>query len=113
VTAAELITRRRKQLLVHRFCYYVRAESLIDDLTYDIWERELRQAVEENKELAATLPYADDCPLTCVGSSNLSDYPRELQHVADSLLCFVQKYGGNIPASIIGDCDEVQPLRLF
>lgn len=82
---AAQILRRRKQCLVHRYLYYVRAEPQIDDFTYDMWERELRALVTTNPAIAEAVEYADDCPTKTVGSSNLSDYPRELQMVGESL----------------------------
>ena len=92
MSAAEQIVRRRKQLIVHRYLYYVRSASLIDDFTYDMWERDLRLLVADNAELAARLPYDEECPTKGVGSSNLWDYPRELQILADSLLDFVARH---------------------
>lgn len=83
---AATILRRRKQCLVHRFIYYVRSESMIDDRTYDFWQKELDTLVHQYPDIAATVAYADDCPSRKVGSSNLWDYPRELQHAGDSLL---------------------------
>lgn len=84
-TTRELIGRRRGQILVHRFLYYVLNVSLISDFEYDIWERELQALVEENPDIAATARYAEECPVGKVGSSNLDDYPRNLQCVAMSL----------------------------
>lgn len=84
-TIRELIGRRRGQILVHRFLYYVLNTSLISDFEYDIWERELQTLVEENPDIAATARYAEECPVGKVGSSALEDYPRNLQCVAYSL----------------------------
>lgn len=86
------IERRRKQLLVHRFVYYVRGESLITDFQYDMWERELRELVTKYPEVATRALYDDDCPTKVVGSSNLWDYPRELQYVGDSLIAFTERW---------------------
>lgn len=108
---AEQIVRRRKQLLVHRYCYYVRSESLIDDLQYDIMERELRLLVEQDAELADTLPYADDCPTKTVGSSNLWDYPRELQHIGDSLIAWVKEHPAGYTPPV--EEEESQSLTFF
>ena len=90
--AAKQITKRRTQLLIHRYLYYVRCESLIDDFTYDMMERELKALVAENAQLAETLKYADDCPTKTVGTSNIWDYPKELQHLGDSLLAFNERW---------------------
>lgn len=85
---AAQILRRRKQCLVHRYLYYVKASPMIDDATYDAWERELKALVTEYPDVAANVRYADDCPTQHVGSSNLWDYPRELQLIGDSLLVY-------------------------
>lgn len=86
VEVAKQIAKRRRQCLVHRYIYYVRGENLIDDPTYDLWERELRALVTAHPDIAAATVYDDDCPSRHVGSSNLWDYPREIQHLGDSLL---------------------------
>lgn len=86
------IERRRKQLLVHRYIYYVLGESLITDFQYDTWERELRELVTLHPEIATQAVYDDDCPTKVVGSSNLWDYPRELQYLGDSLIAFTERW---------------------
>lgn len=101
------IVKRRTQLLVHRYIYYVLSESLIDDLTYDTWERELRSLVQANPAIAESAKYAEDCPTKCVGSSNLWDYPREVQHLGNSLVAFNQKFPfGYIPEPESVEDDE-------
>lgn len=85
---AALILRRRKQCLIHRYLYYVNSESLISDAEYDRLERELRQLVSEYPAIAATVAFDEDCPSRTVGSSNIWDYPRELQYVAESLAVY-------------------------
>jgi NAD-dependent DNA ligase len=82
---AELILRRRKQCLVHRYLYYYRNDPQVSDQQYDAFERELKQLVAQYPDIAAQVEYDDMCPSRCVGSSNLWDYPRELQMVAESL----------------------------
>lgn len=109
----ELIVRRRRQLLVHRYCYYVRSESLIDDLQYDILERELRQLVEQNVALADTLQYADDCPIKTVGSSNLWDYPRELQYIGDALIDWVRVHPDGKPTLEYDESEEAEQPSIF
>ena len=85
VIAAKLF-RLRKQCLVHRFLYYVLCSPLIDDPAYDLLERELVAMCQQYPEIAAATPLADDCPTKRVGSSNMEDYPKELQCVAYSLI---------------------------
>lgn len=84
----ELIGRRRRQCLVHRYLYYVKSESLITDSRYDELESELRELVAFYPDLADAAPLADECPSKTVGSSNLWDYPRGIQMVAESLLTY-------------------------
>jgi hypothetical protein len=90
--AARQIVKRRTQLLIHRYLYYVRCEPLIDDFTYDMMERELKALVVENPEIAAAVRYAADCPTQTVGTSNLWGYPREVQYLGDSLLAFNERW---------------------
>ena len=51
---AELIKRRRFQVLIHSCIYYRLAENIIDDFKFDGWSRELvklqEQYPEESKE---------------------------------------------------------------
>lgn len=82
------IVRLRKICLVHRYIYYVAGQSLVDDPTYDGWERELRRLVEQYPDIAAKADYDEDCPSRSVGSSLCAGYPRELQMVAESLLIY-------------------------
>ena len=83
-----LISRRRAQVLVHRYLYYVLNQSLINDFDYDMLERELAELVAAYPDIAATARYAEDCPVGKVGSSRIEDYPRYLQCVAHSLLSY-------------------------
>ena len=100
------IAKRRRQIIVHRYIYYVLSTSLITDLQYDMWDRELTSLVAQYPEAAATAAYADDCPSKCVGSSNLWDYPRELQYLGDSLVAFNERWPfGYIPE----EDDTAQP----
>lgn len=83
-----LLRKRRRQCLVHRYIYYVRGETLIEDATYDIWERELRALVTAHPDIAARVEFDEDCPSRSVGSSNIWDYPKEIQHLGESLLVY-------------------------
>ncbi len=110
-TAAQ-ICRRRKQCIVHRYLYYVLTETLIDDFMYDMLERDLRVLVEENPELAESLPYAEDCPTKHPGSSNLWDYPRELQYLAESLLKWTKEHPAGKPSPDLLNVEEPAPLDM-
>jgi NAD-dependent DNA ligase len=73
---------------VHRYLYYVRGQAIIADTRYDEFESELRELVTFYPALADAAPYSDECPSKTVGSSMCGDYPRGLQHVAESLLVY-------------------------
>lgn len=47
---AELIRRRRAQMLVHSYIYYWMHSSIIDDHTFDRWGRELADLQEKHPE---------------------------------------------------------------
>lgn len=48
---AELIKRRRLQILVHSCLYYELDANLIDDYTFDKWSRELVQLLKDHPGL--------------------------------------------------------------
>lgn len=54
----ELITRRRRQILVHSVIYYKLNETLISDSQWASWALELEQLQAQYPELAAACPYA-------------------------------------------------------
>jgi hypothetical protein len=83
---AQQIKKRRRQCLIHRFLYYVKAEPLISDAQYDVMERELKALVAAHPEIERDVEYTAMCPSRVVGSSNLDDYPREIEQIAESLL---------------------------
>jgi NAD-dependent DNA ligase len=54
-----LITRRRRQILVHSFLYYRMNTSIISDGQYDTWARELMQLQRDYPEIASECPEAE------------------------------------------------------
>lgn len=84
-----LISKRRKQCLIFRYCYYVLAAPLITDLAYDNMEADLKRLVTLHPALASKAKFDFDCPTKSVGSSNADDYLREIEDLALSLA----KYG--------------------
>ena len=56
---AELINRRRRQVLVHSCIYYRFNESLITDHTFDAWARELTELQRQWPEVAGGCVYAE------------------------------------------------------
>lgn len=57
---AEMISRRRRQILVHSSIYYRHNTNIISDLTFDKWGRELVELQEEYPEIAKECVYAED-----------------------------------------------------
>lgn len=54
---AELIHRRRRQILVHSILYYRLGASTLDDSTFDVWARELARLQKENPEISESVEY--------------------------------------------------------
>lgn len=57
---AELINRRRRQILVHSVIYYRMNNNLVSDHQWADWARELCELQEKYPEIAAECVYADD-----------------------------------------------------
>ena len=55
----ELISRRRRQILVHSVLYYKMNESLISDSQWSKWAVELEELQEKYPEIADKCCYAD------------------------------------------------------
>lgn len=56
---AELILRRRMQMLVHSYLYYDRDTNLISDKEFDTWGRELVKLQTDYPEIAKQVDYAE------------------------------------------------------
>ena len=57
---AELLNRRRRQILVHSIIYYKMNDNLISDSTWSAWATELEELQAEYPEIAAKEPYAKE-----------------------------------------------------
>lgn len=57
---AELISRRRRQILVHSYLYYELNTNIIDDGTWSQWAKELSDLQNAYPEIAKTLPLHDE-----------------------------------------------------
>ena len=57
---AELISRRRRQILVHSVIYYRMDENLILDSTWSKWAKELEELQATYPKIAANQPYAKE-----------------------------------------------------
>lgn len=55
---AELINRRRRQLLVHSVIYYEMNDNLVSDHTWSQWAVELVELQKAYPDIAARCPYA-------------------------------------------------------
>lgn len=58
IDIAELITRRRRQILVHSAIYYRMNENIIPDYKYDEWSLELAELQRDYPDIAKECPYA-------------------------------------------------------
>ena len=58
-TIVELISRRRRQILVHSYIYYEANTNIIDDATYDSWSAELAELQREHPTESAAAVYYD------------------------------------------------------
>ena len=56
---AELITRRRRQILVHSVIYYRWNDNVIDDHTFDLWSKQLAELQEQYPDIAAECEWAE------------------------------------------------------
>src|SRR5579871_2364291 len=95
MTDAEIVAhikKRRTQLCIHRYLYYVKSQPLISDYDYDMLERDLKKHVTEHPELAAKADISMLCPLNTVGSSDPDAYSRQIEQLAESLLAHSNHY---------------------
>ena len=56
---AELITRRRRQVLVHSVIYYRMNENIVSDAQWAAWACELEELQGQYPDIAAKCPYAE------------------------------------------------------
>lgn len=57
---AELIQRRRLQLLIHSYLYYELDTNIIDDKKWDTWARELVDLQKQYPELSNNVSYFEE-----------------------------------------------------
>lgn len=57
---AELINRRRRQILVHSIIYYKMNENLVSDAQWAAWALELEELQRKYPDIAAQCPYAKE-----------------------------------------------------
>jgi hypothetical protein len=56
---AELIQRRRLQLLINSYLYYYMDMNIVEDKTWDTWARDLLRLQNENPEISKEVDYYD------------------------------------------------------
>lgn len=89
----ELISRRRRQILVLSFLYYQLNESLIDDYTFDTWSKELVNLQSRYSTEAMKSVYAKEFKDFDGSSGYDLPYSRmEIQTVGHRLLNFIKRY---------------------
>lgn len=90
----ELISRRRRQILVHSIIYYRLNDNLIPDSTWAAWAVELKQLQDQYPEIAKQCCYADAYkdfdPST---GYNLPLYDEKAISVAHHLINYRDKKG--------------------
>ncbi len=57
---AELINRRRRQLLVHSIIYYRFDKNIVSDSVWTKWAIELADLQKQYPDIAKTVPYHED-----------------------------------------------------
>lgn len=57
LVVAELIQRRRLQLLIHSYLYYELDTNIVDDRKWDTWARELVKLQKENPDISKKVCY--------------------------------------------------------
>lgn len=85
----ELITRRRKQVLVHSIIYYQYDENIITDDQWSKWALELEQLQTAHPDIAEECPY--------------SDAFRNFDHSTGSNLPLDDEYANQIALILIDD----------
>ena len=54
---AELIHRRRRQILVHSILYYKFGDSILSDAIFDQWAKELAKLQTDNPDVSESVEY--------------------------------------------------------
>jgi hypothetical protein len=85
---AELILRRRQQILVHSYLYYQRNTNLVSDAVFDKWAYELVDLQAKYPEIAKQVKWHDAfVDFDGTTGFNLPFWEMSIRHVGDYLLC--------------------------
>src|SRR5579872_5689664 len=85
------IRKLREMCVIHRYLYYVKSEPVISDYQYDMFERELKDLAGKHPDLANLAEIDMPAPERTVGSSNIDDYSRRIEQLAESILAYHQR----------------------
>lgn len=84
---AELINRRRHQMLVHSYIYYELDTNIIDDATWSKWAMELKDLQEKYPDIAKQVKYSDEFADWDGSTGAFLDYMKpNIMKTADILL---------------------------
>ena len=93
---AELIQRRRLQILVHSYLYYELNENLVPDFTFDKWEVELVKLQSEYPEISSKVKYNEAFKNWCGSSGAFLPYNSpEIENIGNKLLAQNRKIPNN------------------
>jgi NAD-dependent DNA ligase len=81
------IKQRRFQILVHSYLYYQRMTSIVEDVTFDRWARELVKLQEQYPDIADTVEFAKDFKgFDATTGFDLPYATPRIQRIGDNLL---------------------------
>ena len=86
----ELILRRRKQMIVHSIIYYRLNTSIISDLQFDTWGRELVKLQKEHPKESEKVKYYSDFK-DWDASTGFNLYFPEFEATAQNLVLYHMK----------------------
>lgn len=91
---AELIVRRRRQILIHSCIYYKYGKGVITDHQFDKWSRELLQLMNNNPEFINKLEWWMDFEdFTATGGSHLPSMENDwVERKANQLMEYAEKH---------------------
>lgn len=92
---AELIVRRRRQVLIHSIIYYKMDQNLVSDAIWSKWALELEELQKKYSDIANEMPYAD--AFENFDHSTGSNLPLDdpwANDKARQLISICKKYGG-------------------
>lgn len=83
---AEKIQRRRRQLLVHSYIYYVLDDNIVSDATWSKWAKELAELQSKYPNMSKKIPYAEQFVDWDGSTGAFLEYDEDIIAVAELLL---------------------------